>query len=132
MLEAAAGRGRQQPLDPALTLLGLAAEAELAVDDRAAQRALGVVVGRLHAAAVGEGPQRRPGLERVARQPARVLVARRLARVAAQDRLELTAQQPNAATELAPLAGVLVDLPGPEQLRADPKARLSELALGGE
>src|SRR5687768_7546832 len=83
-------------------------------------------------AAVGEGPQRRPGLEQVARHPARVLVARRLARVAAQDRLELAAQQPNAATELAPLAGVLVDLPGPERLRADPKARLSELALGGE
>ncbi len=46
-LQAAGGVRGEQPRDAPLALLGLAAERELAVDDRAAQRALGVVVGRL-------------------------------------------------------------------------------------
>jgi transposase len=42
---------------------GLAAERELAVDHGAAQRAFGVIVGRLDPGSLGERPQRRPGLE---------------------------------------------------------------------
>src|SRR3954453_12058130 len=56
-LQAAGGVGGEEAFDAALAGLGLAAEAELAVDDGAAQRALGVVVGRLDPAVVGEGPE---------------------------------------------------------------------------
>src|SRR6266545_1218939 len=101
-LEAASRVGGEQAGDALLAVLGLAAEAELAVDDCATQGAFGVVVGR------------------------------RLARVPAQDRLELAAQRPHAPLELATVAGVLEDLPGPEELRADPEAVLGELALGAE
>jgi hypothetical protein len=45
-----------------LALVVLAAERELAVDDRAAQGALGVVVGRLNAFAFGETPDLAGGL----------------------------------------------------------------------
>jgi len=78
-LQAAGGGGREETFDPSLAVLGLAAERELSVDDRAAQRALGVIVGRLDAAPVGERPQRGPDLQQVARQPAGAFVARRLA-----------------------------------------------------
>ncbi len=62
-----AGRvDREQPLDAPLAV-GLAAEAELAVDDRAAQRAFGVVVGRLDALVIGEGPSRRRRRKRLRR-----------------------------------------------------------------
>src|SRR4051812_5103518 len=94
----------------------------LAVDDRAAQGAFGVVVGRLDALVVGERPQRRPELEQVARHPARVPVAGLLAGVGAQERLELAAQRADATLELLAVAGVLVDLPAPEQLLADPQS----------
>jgi hypothetical protein len=107
-LQATGGVGRQEPFDAALAGLGLAAERQLAVDHRAAQRAFGVVVGRLDAAMVGERPQRRPDLEQVARQAPGVLVALALAEVAAQDRLELAAQRPNPQLQAAAVAGVLV------------------------
>ena len=73
----------EQPLDSAFAALGLAAEAELAVDDRASQGALGVVVGRLHAVVGGEGPEGGPCLDEVACHAAAVLVARPLCGVAA-------------------------------------------------
>jgi hypothetical protein len=44
-LQAAGVGGGEQALDRALAGLGLAAERELAIDDRAAQSALGAVVG---------------------------------------------------------------------------------------
>jgi hypothetical protein len=81
---------------------------------------------------VGEGPQRRPDLEQVARHPAAVLVARRLARGGAQDRLKLAPQCADAPLELGAVAGVLVDLPAPEQLLADFETVLGELLLGAE
>ena len=56
VLEAAGGVGREQPGDASFAGLGLAAEAELAVDDGAAQAAFGVVVGRLHAGLFGKRP----------------------------------------------------------------------------
>jgi hypothetical protein len=48
-LEAAGGVRRQEPFDARFAAIGLAAERQLAVDDGAAQGALGVVVGRLDA-----------------------------------------------------------------------------------
>src|SRR5207249_7565459 len=86
----------------------------------------------LDALVVGEGPQRGPELEQVARQSACALVARRLAGVGAQQRLELATQRPDAALELVALAGVLEDLPGPEQLLADLQGGLAELLVGGQ
>src|ERR1039458_4132343 len=56
MLQSAGDRGREQPGDALLALFGLAAGGELAVDDRAPECALGVVVGGLHAGGGGEGP----------------------------------------------------------------------------
>src|SRR6266705_4904115 len=53
--EPAGDRGGEQPFDGAFALFGLAAEREFAVDDGAAEAALGVVVGRFDAVGVGEG-----------------------------------------------------------------------------
>jgi hypothetical protein len=55
-LEAAGGVDGEQSFDAAFAVVGLGAEAELAVDDGAPERAFGVVVGRLDAVVVGEGP----------------------------------------------------------------------------
>jgi hypothetical protein len=107
-LQATGGVGRQEPFDAALAGLGSAAERQVAVDHGAAQRAFGVVVGRLDAPMVGERPSRRPDLEQVAREAPGVLVALALAEVAAQDRLELAAQRPNPQLQAAAVAGVLV------------------------
>ncbi|MDP8909659.1 MAG: hypothetical protein M3N47_11220 [Chloroflexota bacterium] len=52
--------------------------------------------------------------------------------MAGEDRFEVAAQGAGAARELGLVAGVLVDLPGPEQLLADPEARLAEVFFGGE
>ena len=46
----------------------MAPEGELAVDDRPAQAALGVVVGGLDSGNGGEGPQSGPALEQVTRE----------------------------------------------------------------
>src|SRR4051794_24123599 len=61
-LQAAGGGGRERALGESLAVLALAAERDLAVDDRCSQRALGGVVGRLDAVGGGERPQRRPDL----------------------------------------------------------------------
>jgi hypothetical protein len=129
-LEAAGGVCGQQPGDALLAGLGLAAEAELAVDDRAAQRALGVVVGRLDAVVVGERPQRGPDLQDVAREASALAVAGLLAGVLWQDRLEFAPQRADSALEPAAIAGVLEDLPCPEHLVADPQAVFAELLFG--
>jgi hypothetical protein len=52
--------------------------------------------------------------------------------VGAQDRFELAAQGSHAALELGSVAGVLVDLPHPKQLLADPQPGFAEGLLGGE
>src|SRR5450759_4932444 len=80
-LQPAALRYGEQPLCRALAVLGLAAQGELAVDDRAAQAALGGVVGRLDAVELAEGPQRRPQREQVLGEGAGVPVTGALARV---------------------------------------------------
>src|SRR3954447_23149727 len=92
--------------------------------------AFGVVVGGLHGGVSGEGPQRRPDLEQVAREAPALAVAGVLAGVPADDRLQFALQRADAALELAAVAGVLVDLPGPEELVAEPQAVLAELFLG--
>jgi hypothetical protein len=86
-LKAAGDRRREQSLDSPFAGLGLAAQRELAVDDRASECALGVVVGWLHPLVGGEGPQRRPKLQQVARHAAAALVARSLCGEGADDRL---------------------------------------------
>src|SRR5450756_1920981 len=95
-LQAAGDRGREQPFDGALALLGLAAQRELAVDDRPAQAALGVVVGRLDAGHAGEGPQRRPALQQVLGEAAVAAVAGALARRLLEQRPELLLEQADA------------------------------------
>ena len=77
MLEAAGGVRGEQPLDAAFAALGLAAEGELAVDDGAAERALGVVVGRLHAGVAGEGPKAGHALRRLRAMPRQYLLRAR-------------------------------------------------------
>jgi hypothetical protein len=89
-----------------------------------------VIVGRLDAAFLAEGPEGGPDLEQVACQTAAAFVARRFAGVGAQDRLELSTEQPDPAFEFFGFPGVLVDLPTPEQLIADAESGLAELTLG--
>ena len=123
---------REQTLDAPLATLGLAAERELAVDDRAAQGALGVVVGGLDALVVSERPQRRPGVQEVARHTAAALVARSLCGVGADDRLVGALQLANRVLQLAPLTRVSEDLPRPEDALAQLEADLAEVLLRGE
>lgn len=82
-----------------LAVFRLAAEGELAVDDRAAQAALGVVVGRLHVVVSCECLEGAPGLGQVARRPAAVFVARAFAGVAGDDRLILAGERVDRAFE---------------------------------
>ena len=70
-------------------MVGLAAEREFAVDDGAAQTALGVVVGRLDVVDDGEGPQGGPAFEQVVCELAVVLGLGALARRSLEQRLEL-------------------------------------------
>ncbi len=77
----------EQSCGALLAVFGLAAEAELAVDDRGAQGALGVVVGWLHTVVGSEDPRRGPRLQEVAGYTAGALVARPFGCVGADDRL---------------------------------------------
>src|SRR6266699_418219 len=131
-LQAAGGVRREQPRDAQLATRGLAAERELAVDDRRAQRSLGVVVGRLDAGVGGERPQRRPGLQEVARHAAAALVARALRGEGADDRLVGAPQGVNRALQLLAVTRVDEDLPCPEDALAQLEAGFAELLLGGE
>jgi hypothetical protein len=130
VLESAGGVRGEQARDALLAGRGLAAEAELAVDHGASERAFGVVVGRLDTGVAGERPQRGPGFEQVARHAAAVLVARAFAGVAADDRFELALELADLELEFAAVAGVLVDLSDPEDPLAQALAVLAELFLG--
>jgi hypothetical protein len=62
----AAGRGgRERALGESLAVVAAGAVGELSVDDRAAERAFGGIVGRFDRGVDGEGPQRGPDLEEV-------------------------------------------------------------------
>ena len=131
-LQPAGERGREETLDGALSLLGLAAEGELAVDDRAAQTAFGVVVGRFDAVDDGEGPQRGPALEQVGGEETVVLRLRALARGLFEQRSQLVRERLDPLEELAAITLVPVGVPGREQALCDRQAGLAELLLGGE
>ncbi len=77
----------------------MGSEAELAVDNGAAQCTLGVVVGRLHAVVCGEAPQCRPGFEEVARHSAAAFVADALGGIGANDRLVAPLQRADRALQ---------------------------------
>src|SRR5450756_2258551 len=126
-LQAAGHRGGEESFDRALAALGLAAQGELAVDDRPAQAALRVVVGRLDAGDTGEAPQRRPALEQVLGEGAVVPRLRALTRRLLEQRPELLLERADALAE----AGA-VSVPAGEQPPRDPKPGRAELLLGAE
>src|SRR5665647_3037606 len=131
-LQAAGDRGREQPRDGALALLGLAAQRELAVDHRAAQATFGVVVGRLDAGHAGEAPQRRPALQEVLGEGAVAAVTGALSRRLLEQRAELLLERVDTLKQ-ARAVSVRAELcPGCEQPCGDPKAGGAELLLGAE
>jgi hypothetical protein len=131
-LEAAGDRGGEEPFDRALALLRLAAEGEFAVDDGAADAALGVVVGQLDAVEVGEGPQRRPALKQVAGELAVVLRLRALACRLFEQCAELVFERADSLDQVGAIAALSEPVPGLEQAAGDREAGLAERLLGGE
>src|SRR5450759_4917148 len=131
-LQAAGHRGGEQPRDGALALFGLAAQRELAVDDRAAQAALGGVVGGLDAGHAGEAPQRRPALEQVLREAALAAVASRLARRLLEQRPKLLLERADALKQALAVSVPAELSPGGEQPLRDPKPGRAEVLLGAE
>ena len=76
----ATGRGDgERALGEPLTVIGAGAVRELSVDDGAAERALGGVVGRLDPLDRDEGPERGPDFEQVVGEPSVVAGALALA-----------------------------------------------------
>src|SRR5450759_2946715 len=131
-LQAAGDRGREQPLDGALPPSGLAAERELAVDDRPAQAAFGGVVGRLDAGHAGEAPEGRPALQQVPREAAVAAVAGALARRLLEQRPELLLERADALKQAVAVSVPAELSPGGEQPCGDLKAGRAELLLGAE
>src|SRR5450759_1786344 len=131
-LQAAGHRGGEQPRDGALALLGLAAQRELAVDDRAAQAALGGVVGRLDAGHAGEAPQRRPALEQVLGEGAVAAVTGALARRLLEQCPKLLLERADALKQAVAVSVPAELSPGGEQPLRDPKPGRAELLLGAE
>jgi hypothetical protein len=104
-----------------------------------APRRLGVVVGRLDALDVGEGPQCRPGLEQVAGQPTGALVRGRLASVALEEGPQLALERGDLDEESRAVAVSLEVIPGGEEAPGDLESgpteallRFGPFALGGE
>src|SRR5450756_744242 len=131
-LQAAGHRGGEESFDRALAALGLAAQGELAVDDRPAQAALRVVVGRLDAGDTGEAPQRRPALEQVLGEGAVVPRLRALTRRLLEQRPELLLERADALAEAGAVSVPAALVPGGEQPPRDPKPGRAELLLGAE
>src|SRR5450759_4192385 len=131
-LQAAGHRGGEQPRDGALALFGLAAQRELAVDDRAAQAALGGVVGGLDAGHAGEAPQRRPAFEQVLREAAVAAVADALARRLLEQRPKLLLERADALKQALAVSVPAELSPGGEQPLRDPKPGRAEVLLGAE
>src|SRR5450830_763719 len=131
-LQAAGDRGGEESFDRALSALGLTAQGELAVVDRPAQAAFGVVVGRLDAGHAGEAPQRRPALEQVPREGAVATVARRLARRLLEQRPELLLERVDTLKQARAVSVPAELTPGSEQPPRDLKAGGAELLLGAE
>ena len=124
--------GGEEPLDRLFAGFGLAAERELAVDDRAAEAAFGAVVGRLDAVDLAEGPQRRPDFEQVAGEPAGALVRGGLAGVAVEEWFQLGLQRGDPLAQLGAVAVCLEVVPGLKEARRDLESCLAEALLGLE
>src|SRR5450759_5618282 len=118
-LQPAGDRGGEEPLDGVLAALGLAAQGELAVDDRPAQAAFGVVVGGLDAGHAGEGPQRRPALEQVLGEAAVAAVAGALARRLLEQRPELLLERADTLKQAGTVSVPAELSPGGEQACGD-------------
>lgn len=73
VLQATGDRRGQESCDALLASLGLAGEAELAVDNGAPEGALGVIVDRLHTRDCSEPPQCWPELEQASGHTSAVL-----------------------------------------------------------
>ena len=123
---------KEEPLDRALAALGLAAQRELAVDDRPAQAAFGVIVGWLDAGHAGEGPERWPAFEQVLGEGALATVAGALARRLLEQRPKLRLKRAEALAEARAISIPAALLPGREQLSGDLQGGLAELLLGCE
>src|SRR5665648_312721 len=131
-LQPAGDRGGEEPLDRVLAAFGLAAQGELAVDDRPAQAALRVVVGGLDPGHTREAPQRRPALQQVPREGAVAAVAGALSRRLLEQRSELCLERVDALAEARAVSVPAALLPGGEQSPRDLQARGAELLLGAE
>lgn len=132
MLEAAGLGDRQHALGEALAGVGLAAERDLAVDDRAAQPAFGGVVGRLDAVDLGERPQGGPELEQVAREDGNLAVLGALARGALEQPAQPTPERRDLPGEPIAVAVLCALAPGREESATDLKPGLAEAPLVGE
>src|SRR6266540_6778093 len=127
--EPAGDRGGEEPLDGAFASVGLAAEREFAVDDGAAEAALGMVVGRLDAVGVGEGPEGGPALEEVPGELAVVLGARALAGGVLEQGSQLGLEWRRLCLEPGPVAVGLVGIPGGEEVVCDHESCAAEVVL---
>src|SRR6266496_275946 len=103
-----------------------------AVDDGAAQAALGVVVGRVDAVDDGEGPERGPPLEQVLGEEPVTLGLGALGCCALEQRPELLLERGDLPDQRVTVAVCLELLPGDEQPRCDLESCLAELVLSGE
>src|SRR6266568_1490659 len=127
--EPAGDRGGEQPLDGAFASFGLAAEREFAVDDGAAEAALGMVVGRFDAVGVGEGPEGGPALEEVSREVAVVLGARAFAGGLLEQRSEACLERGNLRLQAGAVGVGLVGGPGGEEVVCDHESCAAEVVL---
>ena len=101
------------------------------MDDRAAQGALGPVVGRLHPLDLDEGPKRRPDLQQVLGEAPGELVAPAFG-AALKQRFELPLERRDLALQAAAVAVGAEVIPGREQAPGYVEPLLAELLLGGE
>jgi len=121
----------EQPFDRVLAVLGLAAERELAVDDGAAQAALGMVVGGLDAVDLAEGPKRRPELEQVLGEGAVAATPGAPLRRLLEQRPELLFERRDLLGKAGAVGVPAALIPGGEQPSGDLQAGRAELLLGG-
>src|ERR1019366_4303269 len=128
-LQSAGDRGGQCALDEALAVLGSAAVGELAVDDRAAERALGGIVRGLDPLGRHERPQRRPDLQEVVGEAAVQTGALALARGLLEQHAELTLDRRHLAGEPGTVLVLIKGVPRVEQASCERKAPFSELLL---
>ena len=124
----AAGDGdRERALGEAFTVVALGAEREFSVDDGAAERALGGIVGGLDAVQDGEGPQGGPDLEQVVGELAVPAGPPALRAGCLEQASEFGLDRGDLGLELvAVVVLVLVGAPGGEHLVGERDALFSE------